>query len=87
MERTQTLVVGLLALSLLGIGGIPSISQAADETSSQSATTAPGSEAASKDGACCKSGDDTPLALAISPALLVLNLSPANRTGLAPGFP
>jgi len=60
MERAQMRVVGLLALSLLGISGIPWISQAADETSSQSATTAPDGEAASNDGACCKPGDTTP---------------------------
>ena len=65
MERVQKrnaskIIVGLLALSLLGISGIPSISQATDDTSSQSATTAPGGEAGSKDGACCKPGDTTP---------------------------
>jgi len=64
MQRAQKrnvrkIIVGLLALSSLGIGGIFSISQAADETS-QSGTTAPGGEAASKDGACCKPGDTTP---------------------------
>ena len=64
MERVQKrnarkIVVGL-ALSLLGISGLPSISQAADDTSSQSATTAPGGEAGSKDGVCCKPGDTTP---------------------------
>jgi mono/diheme cytochrome c family protein len=62
MERVQKrnarrIVVGILALSLLGISGI---SQAADQTSSQSGATAPDAEAASKDGACCKPGDTTP---------------------------
>ena len=62
MERVQKgdapkIIVALLALSLLGIS---SISQAADQTSSQSGTTAPDGEAASKDGACCKPGDTTP---------------------------
>ena len=60
MEGAQMRIVGLLALSLLGISGIPWISQAADETSSQSATIAPDAVAASKDGACCKPGDTTP---------------------------
>ena len=62
MDRVQKrnarkIIIGLLVLSLLGISGI---SQAADQTSSQSGTTAPISEAASKDGACCKPGDTTP---------------------------
>jgi mono/diheme cytochrome c family protein len=62
MERVQKsnarkIIVGLLALSVLGVSDI---SQAADQTSSQSATTAPDGEAASKDGACCKPGDTTP---------------------------
>ena len=58
MEKVQKsrnygkIIAGLLGLSLLGISGIPSVSQAADETSSQSASTAPGGEAASEDGAC-----------------------------------
>jgi hypothetical protein len=66
MERVQKscnsrkVIVGLLGLSLLGISGIPSVSQAVDETSSQSNSTAPGGEAGSKDGACCKPGDTTP---------------------------
>jgi mono/diheme cytochrome c family protein len=65
MERVEKrnvckTIVGLLALSLLGIGGIPWVSQAADGTSSQSGTTAPGGESAAKDGACCKPGDATP---------------------------
>ena len=69
MERAQKhharkTIVGLLALSLSAIGGSPGISQAADQTSSQSGTTAPDGQAASKvaskDGACCKPGDTTP---------------------------
>ncbi len=68
MERVQkrkvpkviVVLLALIALSLLGISGIPWISQAADETSSQSGTTVPDGEAASKDGACCKPGDTTP---------------------------
>ena len=65
MQRAQKrdarmIIVGLLALSLLGSSGIPSISQAADEMSSQSGTPALGGEAASKQGACCKPGDTTP---------------------------
>ena len=64
MERMQKrnarkIIVGLLALSLLGIG-VAEISQAADETSSPSGTTAPDGKAASEDGACCKPGDTTP---------------------------
>jgi mono/diheme cytochrome c family protein len=59
----------LIALSLLGIGGIARISQAADETpsqggitapESQAGTAAPAGEAASKDGECCQPGDQTP---------------------------
>jgi mono/diheme cytochrome c family protein len=65
MERAQRrnarkIIVGLLAVSLLGISGIPWMSQAADETSSKSGTAASDGEAASKDGACCKPGDTTP---------------------------
>jgi mono/diheme cytochrome c family protein len=56
-RNARKFIVGLLTLSLLGTGGI---SQAADQTSSQSGKTAPGGEAASKDGACCKPGDTTP---------------------------
>ena len=56
-RNARKFIVGLLTLSLLGTGGI---SQAADQTSSQSGKTAPGGDAASKDGACCKPGDTTP---------------------------
>jgi hypothetical protein len=62
MQRVQKrdarkIIVGLLTLSLLGIGGI---SQAADQTSSQYGKTTPEGQAASKQGACCKPGDTTP---------------------------
>ena len=55
--NARKVIVGVLALSLLAISGI---SRAADQTSAQSATTAPDGETASKDGACCKPGDTTP---------------------------
>ena len=67
MKRTPKsnvlkIIVGLalLALSLLGISGIPWMSQAADETSSPAGSTPSGGETASKDGTCCEPGDTTP---------------------------
>jgi mono/diheme cytochrome c family protein len=65
MKRTSKrhvlkVILGLLALGLLGIGGISWISQAADQTSSQSGAVAPDAAPASNDGACCQPGDTTP---------------------------
>jgi mono/diheme cytochrome c family protein len=59
-RNARKIIVGLLALSLLGISGIPGISQAADETPSGPGVTAPGGLVGSKDFACCKPGDTTP---------------------------
>ena len=56
-----------------------------DVTPSQAA---PSGEAGSTDGVTFAASPGTPhRSHSISPALLMLNLSPANRTGLAPGFP
>lgn len=66
MKRAQsvpTVIIGisaLVALGLFSISGVPRISLAADETSSQASTTAPEGEGASKDGECCQAGDKTP---------------------------
>ena len=58
-RNARKIIVGLLALCLLGISGIPGISQAADETPSGAGVTAPGGLVGSKDVACCKPGDTT----------------------------
>ena len=80
-DGAKSLVVGLLGLSLLGIGG-----QAADETSSpvrlhRAVKLDPLMAPAASPGTPHRSH------LRISSALLVLNLLPVNRTGSARGFP
>lgn len=53
-------LLALLAVGLLGLGGIPWKSQAAEETAPPSVTAEPEAQAESKGGECCKAGDKTP---------------------------
>ena len=60
-KRDGLMMIALLAFGFFGVmGGILSVTHAAEEEPSQSEATPPDKETASKGGPCCKAGDTTP---------------------------